>query len=539
MKTIKIILIILTLSSQIRAQETPKPAITPYWGFGHWIWEDQLHTSNTVRYLIDGYSRYNIPVDAVILDSPWSSAYNNFESDTALYPDFENMLNHLHSKNIKLILWYTGFVNKESREVPLNQSPLYEPAVNMGYTVNNGSLHSWHKGKGAHIDFTNPEAKAWWHKQVDKILKQGIDGWKVDVSAEWLDENVSTSIGNLSNKEFKYYHYQDAFEYARSINPDFLCYTYGHVHVRNRYLDMAPQNYSHCQWTGDFTGDFKGLLNQLNFIYLSAQKGYGAPACEIGGYWGKPSDNKSFIRYAQLASMVPAMVNGGRDGALGHHLPWNYSEKTITIYRDYVNLHRKLVPYLFSTSVEGHLKGHSIIKECSNENNTHMLGDAIFVKPITTENDTVSIVFPDEHQWINYWDSKEVFSSSDTITKYYPIEKYPVFMRAGSIIPVANSDKNSIELLIYPDGKSEYVFHKPSGQGVDYTDIRVTMNAIKGTLEINSPDAYNFQLKLMCFDDPKSVSGADRYQYNPESSELLLEKNGSNFKIKIKGLAAY
>lgn len=539
MKILKISIFLLTLTSQVNAQELPKPAITPYWGFGHWIWEDQIHTSNTVKYMIDGYSKYNIPVNAVILDSPWSSAYNNYEWDTALYPDFEEMFKQLHNKNIKLILWYTGFVNKESREVPMNQSPLFGEAIKNNYTVNEGRLSQWHKGRGAHIDFTNPTAREWWHKQVDNVLKLGIDGWKVDISAEWLGDNVLTSIGYLSNEEFRHYHYKDAFEYARSINPDFLCYTYGHVHILNSYLNMAPQNYSHCQWTGDFDGDFAGLANQLEFIYLSAKNGYGAPACEISGYWGNPSDKKSFIRYTQLASMVPTMVNGGNNGALGYHLPWNYDQQTISIYRDYVKLHQKFAPYLFSTSVEGHLKGHSIIKNCSLENVSHLLGDDIFVKPITTEKDTVKIVFPDKGRWINYRDIKEVFASSDTVFKYYPIDKYPIFIKEGAIIPVENPEDDVVEFTIYPKGKSRYVFHKPVGQGVEYSDIIVEVNTKKGIIEISSEKEYKFKFKLICFQEPKSIVGADHFQYNSGKSELLIEKTGNDFKIKIEGFAGY
>ncbi len=536
MKTIKTIIIFLIFFTGIKTQGQPKPAITPYWGFGHWIWEDQLHTSNTVKYLIDGYSKYDIPVSAVIFDSPWSSAYNNFEWDTALYPNFKELIDELHSKNIKLILWYTGFVNKESREVPLNQSPLFEIALNNNFTVNKGKLSQWHKGKGAHIDFTNPEARDWWHQQVDKVLNMDIDGWKVDISAEWLGDSISTSIGYLSNKKFRYYHYKDAFEYARLRNPDFLCYTYGHVHVLYQDLDMAPQNYSHCQWTGDFTGDFNGITNQLKFIYLSASKGYAAPACEIGGYYGNPSDKKSFIRYTQLASMVPTMVNGGNSGALGYHLPWNYDNQTISIYKDYVKLHQKFAPYLFSTSVEGHLKGHSIIKDCSSENNSHLLGDDIFVKPIITENDTVKIIFPDKNRWINYWDVKEVFSASDSVMKYYPLEKYPIFIKEGAIIPIENREKDNVELLIFPKGEFKYVFHKPTGQGIEYTNINVEISKKQGTLKIVSQEDEKFIFRLTCFQEPKSVVGADHYQYDSDNSELRIEKKGNVFEIKINEL---
>ncbi len=521
------------------AQEKAKPAVTPYWGFGHWIWEDQIHTSNTVRYLVDGYSKYDIPVDTVILDSPWSSAYNNFEWDATLYPDFEAMLQQLHAQDIRVILWYSGFVNKRSREVPLQQSPLFDPAVSQNYTVNDGGLSWWHKGEGAHIDFTNKAAVEWWHRQVDKVLKLGIDGWKVDISSAWLGDDISTSIGPLPNEEFRPYYYKDAFEYARSVNPDFMCYTYGHVLALQQEFDLAPVEYSQGQWSGDFTGNFAGIAEQLTAIYKSAKSGYGAPACEIGGYWGEPSDKKSFIRYTQMASMVPLMVNGGNQGAVGFHLPWNYDEETISIYRDFVNLHKRFAPYLFSNSVEGHLHGGSIVKECSIERKSHRLGSDLFVQAITTDSDTVAIVFPQEGRWIDYWNTADVFSPASSATKEYPINRYPIFIRAGAIIPFESSDDEVVELMIYPCGESRFVYHKPAGPGVDYTDIVITLDEGTGLLEITSPEETEFRIKVVSFQNPTSVSGADRFEYDSETSELLIEKTGRAIQIEIEGLLGY
>ncbi len=521
------------------AQEQPKPAITPYWGFGHWVWEDQIHTSNTVKYLVDGYSKYDIPVDTVILDSPWSSAYNSFEWDPALYPDFEALLQQLHQQDIRMVLWYTGFVNKKSREVPLQQSPLFDPALSNGYTVNDGKLSWWHKGEGAHIDFTNPAAVAWWHRQVDHVLKLGIDGWKVDISSAWLGDDISTSIGPLSNEAFRPYYYKDAFEYARSLNPDFLCYTYGHVQALQKEFDLAPVEYSQGQWSGDFTGGFAGIADQLTAIYRSANSGYGAPACEIGGYWGDPSDKKSFIRYAQIASMTPLMVNGGNQGAMGFHLPWNYDEETISIYRDFVKLHHKFAPYLFSNSVDAHLNGGSIIKDCSIDRKSHRLGEDLFVQAITSDNDTVAILFPERDRWIDYWKREDVFSPASSITKDYPIDRYPIFVRAGAIIPIESSDDKLVEIMIFPEGESRFVYRKPTGPGVDYTDIVISMDEEKGLLKITSKEEAAFKLKVVSFQKPTSVSGADRFEYDAETSELLLEKTGHAVQIQMEGLLGY
>ena len=70
------------------------PPITPAWALGHIVWEDSLNNETGAKSIVDGYLNRNIPVDAVIIDSPWSTAYNNFEWDKSRYPDHNGMIDY-------------------------------------------------------------------------------------------------------------------------------------------------------------------------------------------------------------------------------------------------------------------------------------------------------------------------------------------------------------------------------------------------------------------------------------------------------------
>ena len=60
---------------------------TPAWALECWVWEDDTNTAEAVRELLEGYARHDIPVRTVLIDSPWSTRYNDFQVDTNRYPD--------------------------------------------------------------------------------------------------------------------------------------------------------------------------------------------------------------------------------------------------------------------------------------------------------------------------------------------------------------------------------------------------------------------------------------------------------------------
>lgn len=80
------------------------PPITPAWIFGHIVWEDEKNTQTAIEGLVDEYLNCAIPVHATIIDSPWSTAYNNFIWDTNRYPQHDAMIDGFNAKGVKVML---------------------------------------------------------------------------------------------------------------------------------------------------------------------------------------------------------------------------------------------------------------------------------------------------------------------------------------------------------------------------------------------------------------------------------------------------
>jgi alpha-glucosidase (family GH31 glycosyl hydrolase) len=514
------------------------PPITPLWAFRPWVWEDVLNTKASITDLVDGYLSRNIPVGAVIIDSPWQTYYNSFKWDEDRYPDPQQMIDEFHARGIRVVLWITGFVNKGS--------PDYSYVKSKGYAINDGQTFRWWKGRGVHIDFTNPDAMNWWHSKMDDILKMGIDGWKVDKLTNKLPHRVNTYLGRIATEDFKHYYYADFFDHSTGRNPQAV------ILARPYSIDGglgAPASKLSVGWCGDFSGDFKGLDSQKEYVYESALMGYGAPGVEVGGYFSVEPTKKTLIRYAQFGALTPLMENGGDNGGQTAHLPWYWGSDAIDIYRYFATLHSEMAPYLFSYGVEAHFTGQSIIRDPDKGKSQHKLGEELLISVVNSGATTKIVYFPSGSRWIDYWDEATVYDGGTSISYSVPLNRYPIFIRSGAIIPMdvrngvtEHGDSTSAgrtTLLIYPHGFSDFTFHRPLGDGIDYEDVVISVNESQGMITVEGDRPESYRLRVKSFVRPETVSGADDWSYDTASQTVIIDKVGHDFTITIDGLKGY
>ena len=248
-------------------------------------------------------------------------------------------------------------------------------------------------------------------------------------------------------------------------------------------------------WCGDFGGDWNGLKLQIDNIYRSAQYGYGAIGCEVGGFWEDRCDALQLTRYAQFGCMTACMINGGMNGALTNHLPWYHGEATVEAYRWCVAWMKELTPYKFSALVDAHLEGGSLLRQTNLDEESHLLGNDIFTKAITTADGQVTFTLPEDGEWIDLW-TGEAYQGGSVLTKTYATNQFPLFVRAGAIIPLQavkgahalcdDAMEGKRVFAIFPKGRSMRRFHLPKDEGTDYFDCAVTYDEASGQLDVDS-----------------------------------------------------
>ena len=149
---------------------TGKPALPPAYSFGLWL-STSFTTSydeKTVNSFIDGMAERKIPLQVFHFDCFWMKGYEwcNFEWDDEMFPDPEGMLKRLHDKGLEICVWINSYIAQQSK--------LFDIGKEKGYFIKNldGSVFQcdmWQPGM-AIVDFTNPEACAWFKGLLKKLF---------------------------------------------------------------------------------------------------------------------------------------------------------------------------------------------------------------------------------------------------------------------------------------------------------------------------------------------------------------------------------
>ncbi len=424
----------------------------PQWIFHHWVWYDES-TQQSAQQLVDDYLAHDIPVGAIIIDSPWETGYNTFEWDNSLYPDPQAMVDYFHSKNVRVLVWITGVVNTDVQ-------PLYNDAKAENYFMKTSAssgpgVVNWWKGDGSLIDWYNPDAVTWWKTLMDKTLNFGIDGWKCDGTDYYaVLSGYSPGQGGLvSRLDYSHSYYQLFHDYTRQkLGNDRILMArpidnYNLIDQGDDNFAFAPKEITWSGWVGDQDATFDGLKAALNNMYHSAQYGYLAFGSDIGGYREDnnfPPNMRSkevFIRWAQMGAFSPLMENGGG----GEHRPWMFDQQTEDIYRKLVKLrHGCLIPYLMTEAEKAYNESRSMMTFISKAAYSYTLGDDIFVSPFLVAGTDISVTFPAGSKWLYMYDETKIYDGGATENLSVPYDEFPVFFKEGS--PLIDAiDFNSIQ----------------------------------------------------------------------------------------------
>ena len=501
------------------AQRHGNPPLTPAWALECWLWEDDYNTAARVDTLLEGYKKYDIPVRTVILDSPWSMRYNDFEIDTLLYPKPKEWFKKIQDNGYRVVMWMTTMVNSQSQDTRVSQSESwYNGAKEKGYLAANGDQIKWWKGRGGFIDYTNPDAVKWWRGLQQTVFDYGIDGWKLDGTATLFYTKIGpiplfykmTHDGLMTARTYMDHYYRDEYFYGLTQNPEFV--TMSRAIDRGYHPEgFAPIDASPVNWVGDqkhsweSTGKITdedrqnkdiamdgidGIELAIQNIMASAKLGYNIIGSDVAGFSGNTIPPRLYIRWAQFSAFCGLLLNGGH----GERALWKRTPQELGIIRKFSWLHTELVPYMYSYVVKAH-EGGTRLQQPIEGKYHYLFGENLLVAPIYKDKLRNQITLP-KGKWRYFFDDLQVIEGVVNFEREFPLTEDPVYIREGAIIPMdikreytGLGDTNSegyLTLLIFPDGKNEFTVYHPDKSG----KTTVVVNDDSEKTEINLAEVH-------------------------------------------------
>ncbi|MDD2518773.1 MAG: glycoside hydrolase family 31 protein, partial [Bacilli bacterium] len=237
-------------------------------------------------------------------------------------------------------------------------------------------------------------------------------------------------------------------------------------------------------YSGKTLVDWK-TLKQTPFFNSSASNiGVSWWSHDIGGYYKGIEDNELYIRFVQLGVFSPILKFGSDKGKYYKREPWRWSIKTYAIVKDYLKLRHRLIPYLYSEAYKYHKEGIPLIepiyyryKEMYDDvlyRNQYYFGNGFFISPIITKknyimNRVIHNFYIPDGVWYDFVTGKK-FPGGRSYVSFFRDQDYPVFVKAGSIIPLSNDDNlfdttppTNLEIQVFPGRSNLYQLYEDDG----------------------------------------------------------------------------
>lgn len=439
---------------------TGKPSLPPAWSFGLWLTTSftTSYDEKTVTGIIDGMIKRDLPLGVFHFDCFWMKEYHlcDFQWDKNVFPDPAGMLKRLKEKGLKICVWINPYIAQRSN--------MFDEGMEKGYFIKkiNGDIWQWDRwqaGMGI-VDFTNPEACAWYSLKLKKLMDIGVDCFKTDFG-ERIPTEVVYYNGSDSIKMHNYYTYlynKVVFEAIKEAKGEKEAIVFA------RSATVGNQKFS-VHWGGDSTADYESMSESLRGGLSLCMSGFGFWSHDIGGFenTSTPDIYKRWVAFGMLSPL--SRLHGSKS----YRVPWAYDEESVDVLRYFTKLKCTLMPYLYGAAIEAESSGVPMMRamilefmedpNCDYIDRQYMLGEAMLVAPIFSKNGDVSYYLP-KGMWTNFITGAKILGGNWNFEKHEYLS-IPLMVRPNSIIAVGNVEEKAD--YDYADGVTLQVFEIEDG----------------------------------------------------------------------------
>jgi alpha-D-xyloside xylohydrolase len=450
--------------------------------------------------IADGYRKRNYPLDIMVLDWFHWTRLGQWDIDRTFFPDPKGMTDKLKSMGMHSILSVWPRVERESRYHDFLATKGWLLHDKDGTPVDGVPLRS--DRAGGLIDTTNPQASAWfWDTIRDNLLSEGFDYvWPDETEPDLIPSGHWFSVGS-GDRYFNAYpltHTASIADGSARDRPNFR----NLVLARAAYL--GTQRNDGVFWSGDVHSNWETLRRQIPAGLGFTASGHAYWSSDTGG-WLWPSGPKAerpllldpagatamgadyadypelFTRWFAYNTFTPTLRIHGQRPATAI---WEYGKAAEPVLANFLRLRYTLIPYIYSMAYRTHQTGapfmRGLFMDFPNDPNVatigdqYMFGPAFLVAPVTEQGQTSrSVYLPAGSDWYDYW-TEQRFTGGRTVQVTAPINQIPLFVRAGSIVPMgvqvpSTATRQALESIrVYPGRDNSFELYDDDGVTNDY-----------------------------------------------------------------------
>ena len=511
----------------------------PQWTYGYWQSKERYKSARETEGIVDQYRALNVPLDGIIQDwQYWGSNYL-WNAMDFLAEDFSNgqqMIQNVHKKNAHFMIsiWASfGPMTQQFRE--LNEKGLLMPFETWPQS---GISHVWPPvmkyPSGVKVyDAFHPEARAIYWKYLKTLYDYGCDAWWMDSTdpdffnprESDYEHPVYGGTWRSQRNAFPLETVRGIYQSQRKDDRD------KRIFIMTRSSYAGQQHYGSNMWSGDVNSSWDMLRKQVPCGLSFTLTGNPNFNTDIGGFFcgsyntkgsgsapKNPQFQELYVRWMQYGLFCPVFRSHGADAP---REIWQFGKKGEPVYdaiEKQIRLRYRLIPYLYSTAWQVTSNNDSYMrplfadfaadKKVWNMTDEFMFGRSILAAPIVdpqyteekiirtnamtgwdrqtasdgsavgtidfTAKKSATKYLPKGAAWYDFWTNKQ-YKGGQTLTLETSFDRVPMFVRAGSILPlgpemqyVGEKAWDNLEIRVYPGADGTFTLYEDEGDSYNY-----------------------------------------------------------------------
>ncbi len=432
----------------------------PEWAAGFWQCKLRYSTQEELLSVAREYKRRGLPLSVIVVDFFHWTVQGEWKFDPEKWPDPAGMVRELGDMGIKVMvsIWPTVNSLSENWEEMRRRGLL----VRAEHGIPVQMLFMDNRPEGPvylqFYDATNPEARQYlWEQVRENYYQHGIHIF-------WLDE-AEPDMWPMHPQNLRY-HLGNGVEvtnlypmlYARGFYEGMRAAGQEAILNLCRCAWAGSQRYGAAVWSGDIQSTFESLQAQVPAGLNIGLSGIPWWTTDIGGFFngdpGTPYFRELIVRWFQYGAFCPLFrLHGFREPAAlvptpvgGPNEVWSFGEEAYAIIKELLFLRERLRPYIMQHMRLASEKGTPLMRPllfdfpgdetCWTVDDQFMFGPDLLVAPVLYEGMRSRTVYlPAGTTWTDAW-SDELFAGGQWITAEAPLERIPLYLRAGAKLPI-------------------------------------------------------------------------------------------------------